>query len=305
MHIFITGASGFIGRAVVDELLRNGHTVTGLARNDESAQKLTSMGAQVHRGSIDDLASLKAGAAASEGVIHLAFDHNFADFVGSCRRDALAIEAIGAALADTNRPFVVTSGLMLLPKGRLVTEDDLPDTSNIMTATRGANEKVALDFANKGVRVSVMRLAPTNHGEGDQGFITVLAAKAIEKGVSAYVGDGSNRWPATHRLDAATAFRLALEKGEAGAVYHAAAEDGVLVKEIAEEIGRRLNVPVVSKSTDEAPAHFGWLGSFLGADAYASSIKTTNHLGWKPTHPGLLSDIKTGIYDKGDTPLKG
>ena len=302
MRVFVTGASGFIGTAVVQELQKAGHQVTGLARSDASAQKLTDMGAQVQRGSIDDLDSLRTGAAASEGVIHLAFDHNFADYVGCCERDALAIGAMGSALEGTDKPLLVTSGLMLLPKGKVVTEADSPDPNNVMTASRGASEKAALDFVAKGVRAMVMRLAPTNHGEGDQGFMAVLAARALEKGESAYIGDGANHWPAAHRLDAASAYRIALEKGAAGAVYHVAAEGGVPVKDIAAELGKRLGLPVASKSGEEAAKHFGWLAGFLGADVRTGRGKM-GVLGWEPVQPSLVENIRSGVYDKGDTPL--
>lgn len=299
MRVFVTGAAGFIGQKVVKELLQAGHQVLGLARSDKNAEFLVSLGASVHRGSLTDLESLKQGASSSDAVIHLAFIHDFSDYEGGCRTDRLAIEAMGSVLAGTNRPLIMTSGTLMLPQGRLVTEDDTPDFTSPMAALRGASETAALSLVAQGVRISIVRLPPTNHGDGDIGFISYLVAIAREKGVSAYIGDGSNRWPATHRLDTAKVFQLALDKGTAGSTFHAVAEEGVTIKHIAEVIGHKLNVPVVSKTKEEAQGHFGWLVFALMGDNPTSSVKTREQLGWKPVQPSLLEDLKKGSYFKG------
>lgn len=296
MRVFVTGATGFIGQAVVQELLSNGHQVLGLTRSDKGAESLSALGVEVARGSLDDLDSLKRGAAASDGVIHLAFSHDFSDYEGGCRKDRLAIEAMGSALEGTNRPLVITSGTMLLPHGRLATEDDSLDFTHPFAAARGPSEKLALSFAPKGVRVSVMRLPPTNHGDGDYAFIATLIKIARQKGISTYIGDGLNRWSATHRLDTARAYILALTKGKAGSIYHAVAEEGVPVKEIAETIGKKLGIPAVSKTTEEAREYLGFLALPLAGDNPVSSVKTREELGWKPEHSSLISDIEGGSY---------
>ena len=288
MRVFVTGASGFIGSAIVDELLTAGHKVLGLARSDAAAAALVAAGADVHRGSLEDLASLRSGAAAAEGVIHTAFIHDFSKFVEICETDRRAIEALGAALAGTDCPLIVTSGTGVAhTPDRLTTEQDAPNSA----IPRVASEQAASAAEAKGVRVSVMRL-PQVHDPVKQGLITYLIAVAREKGVSAYVGDGLNRWPAVHRLDAARLYRLALEKGAAGARYHAVAEEGVPLREIAEVIGERLNLPVVSKSPEQAADHFGWLAMFAGHDIPASGQRTQEQLGWRPTGPGLISDLQ-------------
>ena len=298
MRVFVTGATGFIGQAVVQELLSAGHRVLGLARSDKGAESLAALGVEAHRGSLDDLDSLKRGASASDGVVHLAFIHDFSDFEGNCHADRLAIETMGAALAGSNRPLVITSGTLLLPQGRLVTEEDTPDLVAAAAAARGPSEQSALSLVSQGVRTSVVRLPPTNHGDGDHGFIPQLISIAREKSVSAYIGDGLNRWPATHRLDAARVFQLALDKASAGSTFHAVAEEGVSIKDIAEIIGKQLNVPVVSKAKEEAQQHFGWLAFALMGDNPTSSAKTREQLGWSPVHASLISDLKEGTYFK-------
>ena len=297
MKIFVTGSTGLVGSAVVNELIGAGHQVTGLARSDASAQKLTAMGADVLRGSLGDLEILRAGAAASDGVIHTAFNHDFVDFAGGCEQDRRAIEAMGGALEGSERPIVVTSGVGFLAPGRIATEKDAaPPVSNSYPR---ASEATALALAARGVNASTVRLAPSVHGENDHhGFVPILIQTAREKGVSAYIGDGGNRWPGVHYLDAATLFRLAAEKGEAGAAYHGTAEEGVTLREIAEIIGKHLNVPVVSKSADEANEHFGWMSGFFGLDAPASSALTREKLSWTPSHAGLVEDLESGFYFK-------
>jgi nucleoside-diphosphate-sugar epimerase len=295
MRVFVTGATGFIGTAVVQELIGAGHQVLGLARSDAAAKSLAAAGVEVHRGSLDDAESLRRGAAGSDGVIHTAFIHDFSNIAAAGETDKLAIEALGAALAGSGRPFVVTSGTAHLRPGRLGTEDDAPDRSSAATH-RIASEEAAIALASRGVRVSVVRLPPSVHGDGDHGFVPGLIGIAREKGVSAYVGDGFNRWPAVHRLDAAHLFRLALEKGPAGSRFHGVADEGVPTRDIADVIGRRLGVPVVAKSLEQAAGHFGWLGSFFALDVPASGTRTQERLGWRPRQSGLLSDLERGHY---------
>ena len=291
MRVFVTGASGFIGSAVVSELIAAGHEVLGLARSDLSAHAVEAAGAQVHRGDLDNPESLRAGAASADGVIHLAFNHDFTNYAGAAETDRRAIDALGEALAGSDRPFVVTSGLAGFALGRTMTEDDAADPNSPR-----ASEQAALAFTSRGVRVSVLRLPPSVHGEGDHGFVPRLIDIARQKGVSGYPGDGSNRWPAVHRFDAARLFRLALESAPAGARLHAIGDEGVPVREIAGAIGRNLGLPVTSIASEAAADHFGWLGVFFSLDLPASSTVTRELLGWRPTRLGLLEDLEQGGY---------
>jgi len=290
MRVFVTGATGFIGSAVVSELIGAGHQVLGLARTDEGAQRLTAAGAEVQRGSLEDLESLRSGAAAADGVIHLAFIHDFSQYLAAAATDQRAIEAMGSVLAGSNRPLVVTSGLAGFAPGRLATEEDVPGHF------ARASEQAALALVPQGVRAMVARLAASVHDAGDHGFVPYLIQLARQKGEAAYVGEGQNRWPAVHRRDAARLFRLAVEKGVAGARYHGVADEGIALRDLTAIIGRQLNVPVVSKSAEEADAHFGWIARFVGLDLAASSAFTQQWLDWHPTHPGLLDDLEHGDY---------
>jgi nucleoside-diphosphate-sugar epimerase len=306
MRVFVTGASGWIGSAVVPELIGAGHQVTGLARSDASAAALTEAGAGVHRGSLDDLASLRSAAEASDGVIHLAFMHDVAfsgGFQDAAQADRRAIETFGEALAGSGRPFLIASGVLGLKPGQVATEQDdghAPGSTAADLASgpamRLANADMTLALASRGVRSSVVRLPPTVHGDGDNGFMAALVGMTRGRGISGYLGDGSNRWPAVHRFDAANLFRLALEQAPAGSVLHAVADEGVPIREIAEVIGRHLDVPVASIPAGEAAAQFGFLAGFLGLDSPASSTLTRELLGWHPTHPGLIEDLDKGHY---------
>ncbi len=303
MKVFVTGATGFIGSAIVHELLANGHQVLGLARSDEAAASLVSVGADVQRGTLENLDSLYSGAAASNGVIHVAFRTLAGQTSSSAYTEAIeierrAIEALGAALVGTDRPLVVTSATAFLLPGRIATEEDVPD-ANSAAATRNIRnpEDATFSLVSRGVRASVVRLPLSVHGEGDHGFISNLITTARAKGVSAYPGDGLNRWPAVHRLDAAHLYRLALENAPAGSRLHAVADEGIPVREIAEVIGRHLNVPVVSVSVDAASEHFGWLGHFFSMDFSASSTLTQQRFGWHPVQLGLLADIDHDYFN--------
>jgi nucleoside-diphosphate-sugar epimerase len=292
MRVFVTGATGFIGSAIVRELLDAGHQVLGLARSDAAAASLAAAGAEVHRGSLEDFESLASGARACGGVIHTAFIHDFSNYAPAAEKDRRAIQTLGTTLAGSDRPFIVTSGTLLVQRqGPLATEEEAPNPS-----FPRKSEEAALAVAARGVRVAVVRLPPSVHGDGDHGFVPALIAIARQKGVSAYVGDGFNRWPAVHRLDAAHLYRLVLEKGSAGAKYHGVADEGVPFLDIAGVIGRRLNVPVVARSPQEAADHFGWLAHFVGIDCPASSAQTQERLGWRPTQPGLIPDLDRPSY---------
>ncbi|HEY3937882.1 MAG TPA: SDR family oxidoreductase [Bryobacteraceae bacterium] len=295
MRIFVTGATGFIGSAIARELISAGHQVLGLARSDAGAQSLIAAGAQVHRGDLEDLESLRSGAATSDGVIHTAFNHDFSKYVANCEADRHAIEAIGSVLTGSDRPLIITSGTGMAnaAPGQLAIEEN-PAASSA-AVPRAASEEAAASVAARGVNVSVVRL-PQVHDTVKQGLVAYAIHLAREKGVSAYVGDGLNRWPAAHVLDTARLYRLALEKREAGAKYHAVAEEGVPLRDIAEVIGRGLKAPVIAMSPEEAAAHFGWLGAFAGRDVPASSAQTQERLGWCPTGPGLIADLEQMRY---------
>ena len=295
MRVFVTGATGFIGSAIVQELINAGHQVLSLARSNAGAKSLTAAGAQVHRGDLEDLESVRSGAANSDAVIHTAFNHDFSKYVANCESERRVIEALGSVLAGSNRLLIVTSGTGLTNSepGLVSTEDDPPASSKV--APRAASEEAAASVAARGVRVAIVRL-PQVHDTVKQGLVTYAIQVAREKGVSAYVGDGLNRWPAAHRLDTAHLYRLALEKADVDARYHAVAEEGVPARDIAEAIARGLNVPAVSLAPKEAAGHFGWLAAFVGRDIPASSTQTRHKLGWDPTGPALLTDLENMCY---------
>lgn len=293
MRVFVTGATGFIGSAIVAELLGAGHEVVGLARSDQAAAALETVGTEVHRGALDDLESLRSGAEEADGVIHTAYIHDFSQIQEAGQTDRRAVETLGAALEGSGRPLVITSGVALIHPGRIVTEEEFADPAS---SHRVGSEEAALSFASRGVRSSIVRPGASVHGEGDHGFVPVLIEIARQRGVSGYIGDGSNRWPAVHRLDAARLYRLALEDAPAGSVEHAVAEQGVATRAIAEVIGRQLDLPVVSVSPGDADEHFGWLARFYAVDAPASSALTRQRFGWEPTHVGLIEDLEQGHY---------
>jgi nucleoside-diphosphate-sugar epimerase len=305
MRIFVTGASGWIGSAVVPELLDAGHQVIGLARSDAAAAALTAAGVEVQRGSLDDLDQLRAAAAASDGVIHLAFKHDLAfsgDFQAAADADRRAVETIAEALAGSEKPFLIASGTLGVAPGQVATERDGHGANPAVAAwgsgplTRWQTAEWVLSLASRGVRSSIVRLAPTNHGDGDNGFMATLVGIAREKGVSGYIDDGTNRWTAVHRLDTARLFRLALEQAPAGSTLHAVADEGVAIRDVAEVIGRHLDVPVVSITPEDAGEHFTWMAGFLGIDSPASSALTRELLGWEPIQPGLIADLDQGHY---------
>jgi nucleoside-diphosphate-sugar epimerase len=293
MRVFVTGATGFIGSAIVPELIEAGHQIVGLARSDQAAAALTGAGAEVHRGALDDLDSLRSGAAAADGVIHTAYIHDFSRMEQAAATDRRAVEALGAALDGSGGPLVIASPSAPVHPGRVITEEDMGDPARF---ARLGTEQVALGFAERGVRSSVVRAGASVHGEGDHAFVPMLIDIARTKGVSAYIGDGSNRWPAVHRLDAGRLFRLALEKAPAGSVLHAIADEGVPTRDIAEVIGRGLDIPVISIAREDADEHFGWIGAFFAVDAPASSALTQERMGWTPTHIGLIADLEQGHY---------
>jgi nucleoside-diphosphate-sugar epimerase len=298
MRVLVTGATGWIGSAVLPELIGAGHEVVGLARSDASATALDAAGVEALRGSLDDLDVLRSAAAASDGVIHLAFKHEEAfsgDFPAAVAADRRAIDVIGVAIEGSGRPLVIASGLAGHAPGRLVTEDDVPVPEGPV-GERTRSEQAVRSLASSGVRSSSVRLPPTVHGDGDHGFVATLVGIARDTGVSGYVGDGQNHWPAVHRLDAARLFRLALEGATAGSVLHGVAEEGVPLRAIAEVIGRQLDVPVRSIDPEQAAGHFGWLSGLLAIDVLASSALTRELLAWQPTHPGLIDDLEQGHY---------
>lgn len=294
MRVFVTGATGFVGTAVVQELLAAGHQVLGLARSEASAQKLLQAGAEVLRGDLEDLESLRAGASRADGVIHAGFIHDFTRFKEVCEVDKTAIETMGQVLAGSNRPLIVTSGAALVAPGKLATEDMI---SPVDPAWPRASEQAAAAAAALGVNTAIIRLSPSVHGEEDKhGFVPILVNIAREKGFSAYIGEGQNRWNAVHRLDAAHLYRLALENGEPGARYHAVAEEAIPGKAIAEAIGQVMNIPVRSIAPEAAGEHFGWFALMAAIDCPTSSTWTRENLNWHPTHSTLLTDIANGVY---------
>ena len=293
MRVFLTGATGFVGSAVTKELISAGHQVLGLTRSDKGARALADAGAEAHHGDLENLDSLRRGAESTDGTIHCGFIHDFSDFARSCEVDRRAIETMGAVLEGSGKPFLNSTGVAGLSPGRLSTEEDMADSGRYV---RALSEEATLALAGRGVRAMSIRLSPSTHGDGDYGFVPMLAHVAQEKGVSAYLGDGANRWPGVHRSDAARLYRLALEKGEAGARFHAVADEGVPTRAIAEAIGRSLKLPVKSIPVEQTGEHFGWMGFFYGLDAASSSAWTQQTLGWRPTGPGLLADIDRPEY---------
>jgi nucleoside-diphosphate-sugar epimerase len=295
MRVFVTGATGWIGSAIVPELIDAGHEVVGLARSDANASALEAAGAEVHRGSLDDVESLRSGAAAADGVIHTAYIHDFSQIENAAKTDLRAVETFGEVLEGSGRPLVITAGTALIRPGQLVTEDDTP-APGAATHPRYASSQAAIALADRGVRTSIVRPAASVHGDGDHGFVPYLIGIAREKGSSGYIGDGSNRWPAVHRFDTAPLYRLALEKAPAASVLHAVGDEGIQTREIAEVIGRHLDIPAVSISPDDAEDHFGWMARFWAMDSPASSALTQERFGWTPSHIGLIEDLEQGHY---------
>lgn len=295
MHVFVTGASGWIGSATVDELLSGGHEVTGLARSDASAAALAAKGVTVRRGDLDDLESIRAGAENADAVVHLANKHDFANPAVSNAAEHAAVQTIGETLTGSNRPFVLAAGVAALNPGKPASED-IPSPFHGPDSPRGGGENLALEFVERGVRTVSMRFAPTVHGTGDHGFIATLAALAREKGVAGYPGEGTNRWSAVHRSDAARLVRLGLEKADAGTRLHAVAEERITSRDIAAAIGRVFDLPVASIDQADVAGHFGWIGAFFGMEMSATSAVTQKLLGWDPTGPTLIEDLEAGAY---------
>lgn len=294
MRVFVTGVSGFVGSAIVKELLKAGHQVLGLVRTDNAAEQLASLGAEVYRGNLDDLESLKKGTENCDAVIHTAFNHDFSQFKANCEADRQIIQALGQGIIGSNRPLVITSGIGVLNSGQMLTEDDQPAGSETMP--RAATEESTQALIAKGVNAYIVRLPPTVHGQGDHGFVPMVINAAKEKGESAYVGEGQNRWPAVHRFDAAVLYRLIIEQQPQQRVYHAVAEEGVAFKEIAVAIAEGLNLPTISKAGTDAESHFGWLTYFVAKSCEASSAQTRKTLGWEPKEVSLLDDLASGVY---------
>ncbi len=299
MRILVTGASGWIGSATVPELIGAGHEVVGLARSEASAAAIEAAGATAVRGGLEDLDVLREAATSSDGLAHLAFNHDWmqtGDFEGAAQLDRAAVELFGEVLAGSDRPLVIASGLFGVAPGRAATEVDGHEPTEGFGATRHGTAELTLSFADRGIRSSVVRLPPTVHGDGDKGFVPTIIGVARDKGVSGYIGDGANRWPAVHRFDAARLFRLAIESAPAGSTLHGVGDEGVPIRELAEAIGRGLDLPVTSVAQDDAAAHFGWIAPLLGTDTPATCAITRELLGWEPTHPGLIEDLDQGHY---------